>query len=42
MDNEKTGVLLLAFGGADSVDNVESFVKNILSHKNSIGLRRPD
>ncbi|MBI5971413.1 MAG: ferrochelatase [Deltaproteobacteria bacterium] len=30
LDKEKTAFLLLAFGGADSVENVEPFVKNIL------------
>jgi len=30
-DNEKLGVLLLAFGGADSIENVEPFIKNVLS-----------
>lgn len=29
-DKEKTAFLLLAFGGADSIDNVEPFVKNVL------------
>ncbi len=29
-DKEKTAFLLLAFGGADSVENVEPFVKNVL------------
>lgn len=30
---EKKAVILLAFGGADSLDNVEPFIKNILKRK---------
>ena len=30
---QKTGILLLAFGGADSLDNVEPFLKNILKDR---------
>lgn len=30
-DNEKLGVLLLAFGGADSIESVEPFINNVLS-----------
>src|SRR3972149_11276838 len=29
MGKDKTAVILLAFGGADSVENVEEFIKNI-------------
>jgi ferrochelatase len=30
-DSEKKGVILLAFGGADSIENVEPFINNVLS-----------